>query len=108
VFWEAARRLDPDVVDESRLAGARQGHLAELFRDAGLRHVEDGSVSIQVEHTSFDEWWEPFTLGVGPAGAHVARLDDHDRMLLRDRCRELQPPAPFTVTARAWAARGTV
>jgi SAM-dependent methyltransferase len=108
VFWEAARRLDPDVVDESRLAGARQGHLAELFRDAGLRHVEDGSVSIQVEHTSFDEWWEPFTLGVGPAGAHVARLDGHDRMLLRDRCRELQPPAPFTVTARAWAARGTV
>ena len=30
-FWEAAHELDPDVEDESRLAGAREGHLAELF-----------------------------------------------------------------------------
>jgi SAM-dependent methyltransferase len=107
-FWEAARQLDPDVVDESRLAGVRRGHLVELFRAAGLRDVEDGSASVSVEHPSFDDWWEPFTLGVGPAGVHVARLDDHDRMLLRDRCRELLPSAPFTVTARAWAARGSV
>src|SRR5439155_9400854 len=35
LFWDAARELDADVADESRLAGARQGHLAELFEAAG-------------------------------------------------------------------------
>ena len=41
VFWEAAREFDPDVDDESRLAGARAGHLAQLFEAAGLRDVEE-------------------------------------------------------------------
>jgi hypothetical protein len=46
-------------------------------------------------------------LGVGPAGAHVASLDDDQRQRLRNECRSLLPAAPFTVHARAWAARGT-
>jgi len=58
------------------------------------------------EHPSFDDWWEPYTLGVGPAGAFVASLDDGQRAELRERCRALLPEAPFTVTARAWTARG--
>jgi len=81
---------------------------AQLFRDAGLQNVEDGVLSVDVEHPSFDEWWEPFTLGVGPAGAHVAGLDANRQAQLRERCRELLPEAPFVVTARAWAARGLV
>jgi SAM-dependent methyltransferase len=108
VFWDAARELDPDVHDESQLAGARQGHLTELFQAAGLRDVQESDVSVDVEHPSFDEWWEPFTLGVGPAGAHVARLDSNEQAQLRDRCREMLPEAPFVVSARVWAARGLV
>jgi SAM-dependent methyltransferase len=106
VFWEAARRLDPDVNDESRLAGARRGHLGELFSAAGLHEIEEGAVSIRVEHPSFEEWWEPFTLGVGPAGEYVARLDPTRQARLRDSCREMLPSAPFVVSARAWSARG--
>jgi SAM-dependent methyltransferase len=106
VFWEAVHELDPDVMDESRLAGAREGHLAELFQTAGLRDVEDGVLTVSVEHRSFEEWWEPFTLGVGPAGAYAAGLDAPRQELLRDRCRDLLPTAPFTLSARAWAAKG--
>jgi SAM-dependent methyltransferase len=106
VFWDAARELDPDVDDESRLAGARQGHLVELFEAAGLRDVEEGDLSVDVEHPSFDEWWEPFTFGVGPAGGLVARLDPDKRAQLRDLCREMHPAAPFVVSAHVWAARG--
>jgi SAM-dependent methyltransferase len=106
VFWEAVRSLDPDARNESDLAGAREGHLAELFAQAGLGEIEQTVIAVEVEHDSFEEWWEPFTLGVGPAGAHVARLAPGDRDRLRDLCRERLPPAPFTVTARAWAVRG--
>jgi SAM-dependent methyltransferase len=108
VFWEAARWLQPDVAGEAGLAGAREGHLGELFRDVELRDVEETVLTVSVEHPSFEEWWEPFTLGVGPAGAHVAGLDDDRQAVLRERCRTLLPTAPFVVNARAWAARGSV
>jgi SAM-dependent methyltransferase len=106
VFWDAARELDPEVDDESRLAGARQGHLVELFEAAGLADVEEGDLVVDVEHPTFDEWWEPFTFGVGPAGALVARLDPEKQAQLRDLCRQMHPDPPFVVSAHVWAARG--
>ncbi len=106
LFWDAARELDPEVEDESRLAGARAGDLARLFRAVGLREIDETALSAAVEHPSFEAWWEPFTLGVGPAGAYAAGLDATRQTQLRERCRELLPVAPFVLPARAWAARG--
>ncbi len=83
IFWRAARELDPDVHDESRLAGAREGHLAELFEAVGLREIQQTTLSVALEHPSFEEWWEPYTRGVGPAGAYVAGLDPTRRAQLR-------------------------
>ena len=105
-FWRVARELDPDVADESAMAGAREGHLAELFEAAGLRDVQPAALSVSREHPGFDDWWEPYTLGVGPAGGYVARLDEDHRVALRDRARAMMPSGPFTLTAWAWAARG--
>jgi SAM-dependent methyltransferase len=107
-FWAAVHELDPGIEDESRLAGSREGHLAELLEAAGLREIEDTALSLSVEHASFEEWWEPYTLGVGPAGALTASLDPERRARLRELCRELLPEAPFVLTAAAWAARGHV
>jgi SAM-dependent methyltransferase len=106
LFWDAARELDPDVRDESQLAGSRQGHLAQLFGEAGLDAIEEIGLWVEVEHPSFDDWWEPFLLGVGPAGSFATGLPAGRRDRLRDLCGQLLPPAPFVVRARAWAARG--
>lgn len=106
VFWDAARELDADVMDESHLAGARQGHLGELLRAAGAGDVQETSLSVDVGHPSFEEWWDPFLLGVGPAGQYVTKLDATRRARLRDLCRARLPRAPFVVSASAWAARG--
>jgi len=108
LFWEAARELDPDVEDESQLAGAREGHLAQLFQAAALHEIEEGALSVTVEHPSFEGWWEPFTLGVGPAGGYAAGLDPKRQAQLRELCHEMLPAAPFELTVRAWAARGVV
>ncbi|HEU5064847.1 MAG TPA: class I SAM-dependent methyltransferase [Gaiellaceae bacterium] len=107
-FWEAAREEAPNVVDESKLAGAREGQLTEVFAAAGLSDVEETTHSVEVEHGSFEEWWEPFTLGVGPAGAHYASLGRGEQAALRERCRARFPKAPFVMSAKAWAARGLV
>jgi SAM-dependent methyltransferase len=105
-FWQAARELDPEVDDESKLAGVREGHLAELFEAAGLHAIEESVLSADLEHPTFEEWWEPFTRGVGPAGSYVAGLDAERRAELRENCRARLPMAPFVLTARAWAVRG--
>ena len=107
-FWKAARQLDPDAGNESGAAGARQGHLAELLRTAGLQVVDETLLTIEVEHPTFEEWWEPFTFGIGRAGDYVAQLAPAKRDRLRDCCREMLPPAPFIVSAGAWAALGRV
>ena len=106
VYWEAAHELEPGLPDESDLAGAREGHLAELFEAAGVREVEDGALEVRVVHPTFDDWWEPFTLGVGPAGAFASGLDQARREELRERCRSRLSEPPFELTARAWVARG--
>jgi len=105
-FWDAAREADPDVADESELAGATHGDLERLAHAAGLGDVEERAIAVDVAHETFDEWWEPFTLGVGPAGAYVALLEPDARDALRERCRALLPVPPFVVTARVWAVRG--
>jgi ubiquinone/menaquinone biosynthesis C-methylase UbiE len=105
-FWKAVRDLDADAVDESGLAGSREGHLAELLQAAGLEHVEESELSVSVEHPGFASWWEPFTLGVGPAGSYLARVSAERKAEIRDRCRRLLPSGPFELRAVAWAARG--
>ncbi len=105
-FWDVARELDADVDDESRLVGAREGDLTRLFEAAGLRDVEETALSVSLEHPTFEEWWEPYTFGVGPAGAYVAKLDPERQARLREACRSALPDAPFVLTPRAWTARG--
>lgn len=67
--------------------------------------TESTSLTVRATLTTFDEWWEPHTLGVGPAGAYVAGLDDAARDRLRARCLELLPDPPFDVAAKAWSVR---
>jgi SAM-dependent methyltransferase len=105
-FWEAAWELDPDVVDESKLAGARAGHLGKLLRGSGFHHVEEAELPVERDVDGFDGWWAPFTEGVGPAGTYVAGLDAQRRDALRERCRSMLPAGRFTLTAVAWAAKG--
>jgi len=104
-FWRAVQDIDPQAGDESERPGAREGHLADLCEAARLKDIESMSLIVTVEFATFDDWWEPFTLGVGPAGAYVAQLDEAQRADLRGRCAQLLPPSPFTIAASAWCVR---
>ena len=103
VFWRAVREIDPGADDESNLAGVREGHLAELFTQAGLDAVEVTTLTVQVRQAGFDSWWETFTLGVGPAGAYLTSLPADRQDELREHCRKQLPDGPFEVSATAWA-----
>jgi SAM-dependent methyltransferase len=104
-FWQAAHDLDPSTPGESDLPGTREGQLAELCEGAGLAEVQSSRLTVQVGFATYDDWWAPYTLGVGPAGTYVAGLTAEERERLRARCVALLPPAPFRLEASAWAVR---
>ena len=76
VFWDAAIALDPgaEESDEKHIPLCRAGELSQLWKQAGLAHVEDQALEIMMIFKSFDDYWEPFMAGQGPAGDYVARL----------------------------------
>jgi SAM-dependent methyltransferase len=102
LFWRAARELDAAVRGESDLAGVQEGHLASLCAQAGLGPARESALTVLVRHATFDQWWEPLTLGVGPAGGYVAGLPAAHQDALRARCRDLLPAGPVAISASAW------
>jgi SAM-dependent methyltransferase len=109
-FWRAARAVDPGVKGEEARAGVRDGEIAGLLRGAGLVDVEAGTLTTSADYDDFDDFWEPFTFAVGPAGQYLAKLGDEQREAVRVDCRRQlgEPDGPFSLDARAWFARGTV
>jgi len=107
IFWDAVRTLDPGAQGERRMAGTAEGDIAERMARAGLRDVAAGALTTHASYTGFDDFWEPFTFAVGPAGHYLSTRDDAQRAAIRDACRAELPDGPFTLDARAWYARGT-
>lgn len=101
-FWRVAREVDPSLDGERRAAGAHRGDLARLAGEAGLQDAVASELSVHVHYDTFDEWWTPYTLGVGPAGDHVAALSPEDQHALRLMCLRSMPVAPFAVHATAF------
>jgi SAM-dependent methyltransferase len=108
LFWRGVRSLEPTAPSEDHLPGVAEGQLQSLFAAAGMDDTVATSLTVEVGFGSFEEWWDPYTLGVGPAGVHVAGLDDAHRSALRQRCAELAGPAPFTISATAWCVAARV
>jgi SAM-dependent methyltransferase len=112
VFWDEAVALDPAVAkrDERHMPLCRRGELAALWRANGLQQVEEEPITIELTFTSFDDYWQPFLGGQGPAGAYVRSLPEPQRAALENRLRQrllaTRPDRPFTLPARAWAVKG--
>lgn len=114
VFWNAAVRTNPAIEkrDEKYMPLCRSGELEELWRQAGLTNVEGRPLEAVMHFQNFQDFWNPFLLGQGPAGAYAAKLDpERQQELRRAVLRELSLPSetvPFDLPARVWAASGMV
>ncbi|MBI2526887.1 MAG: class I SAM-dependent methyltransferase [Candidatus Rokubacteria bacterium] len=113
-FWDAAVELDPDAarMDEGvRFPLCRPGALVDLFTSTGLQGVEVRAIDTPTPFARFEDYWQPFLGGQGPAPAYAMSLEETARVRLRDHIRARIPVAAdgsISLTARAWAIRATV
>jgi SAM-dependent methyltransferase len=107
-FWDAERgaAADEGVV----MPWCREGDLAELWRTGGLTDVRDGALVVSAAYADFDDLWAPLPTGIAPSGAFCKSLDEPGRAALREAYRRRLGvgDGPFELSARAWAAVGTV
>jgi SAM-dependent methyltransferase len=111
-FWDAAAEIDPaaERLDEKHMPLCRAGELSRLWTKGGLQNVKEQPLETEMKFTSFADYWEPFLLGQGPAGAYVRKLDPNRLQALRAavqrRVAATSDGKPFTLRARVWAVRG--
>jgi hypothetical protein len=78
------------------------------LRHLGLHHVTATRLTAVGHYRDFDDFWDPFTFAVGPAGQYLRSLEAEQQTAVRERCERALPTGPFQLAARAWCARGTV
>ncbi len=110
LFWDVAVELDPAMESRRRRPLTQAGELGALWKETGLREVEEGSLEISMDFASFDDYWRPQNNGVGPIGAYLAALPAERRDTLRsrleERLRARGGPGAFSLRAKALAVRG--
>ena len=108
VFWDSAQTVDPSAPDEHKvLRFGKAGEIADLFRAAGFKDVEETTLDTSASYGGFDELWTGFLAGIGPAGSYTVSLGPEAREALRQELFERvgSPPGPFGLGATARAAR---
>jgi trans-aconitate methyltransferase len=112
-FWDAAVALDPaarSLHEGERFPACHPEPLRTLFESARLTAVQVEPVDIPTRFDTFEDYWQPFLSGVGPAPAYCMSLDETAREALRSRLQKMLPADPdgrILLAARAWAVRGT-
>jgi SAM-dependent methyltransferase len=105
-LWEAVAEVAPEHPDERDFQGGSRASLVSVLEGAGLRDVEATELAVTVTHPTFEEWWEPYQHGVGPAGEAIAALGEERRARVEEVLRRNLGEGPFDLTAVAFAARG--
>jgi SAM-dependent methyltransferase len=112
-FWRAAASLDARAAeaDEARrFPGCTLEGVRDTAIRAGLTRIETSALEIDTVFENFDDYWEPFTLGTGPAPGYAAKLDEAGRSRLQQAlATDLAVAADCRIDlrARAWAVKAT-
>jgi len=111
-FWGSAVELNPKAIslhEGKRFLNANADVLKSLFENAGFSDVTSESIEISTHFQDFDDFWEPFLGGQGPAPTYVQSLDDAEREKLRNALYERLPrqnDASIPLGALAWGVKG--
>jgi SAM-dependent methyltransferase len=114
IFWNAATELrrEASALDEARRFSKFSSEaLAEAFTEAGFHQVTTAPIDIDTHFADFDDYWEPFVGGQGPAPGYVTSLSGTEREALRRLIHKrlpVQNDGSIPLSARALGVKGRV
>lgn len=113
-FWQAATALDggaETLTEDRRFPFCTAEALMDLVRQVGLKRVESTAFTIPTHFENFADFWEPFTLGAGPAPGYCLSLDPAARQRLKEKLDATllrNSDGSIPLVARAWGIKATV
>ena len=80
--------------------------LTALCAEAGWPSATLAPIEIEARFGSFEDLWQPFTLGAGPAPGYCVSLPEDKRAALKQRLMDdVGGAGPVSFTMRAWAVK---
>jgi SAM-dependent methyltransferase len=111
-FFDAAVTLFDDALEHDegvRFKICNPDVLFSLFTSAGLKNVEVTNLDIPTVFKDFNDYWNPFLSGVGPAPGYCMSLTEDKRELLKEKIYSSLPiekDGSIKLTARAFGVKG--
>jgi SAM-dependent methyltransferase len=111
-FWDAAVELDKNALDFDegrRFPICQERRLEALFQESGMKQIETTAVQITTRFENFDDYWQPFLGGVGPAPSYTMSLAQANRKALEEKLRQslrTHKDGSIFLLAKAWAVKG--
>ena len=113
MMWDIAVALDPSLVPPLFSPMTAPDEMATLWRELGMVEVEQTSLLIRMEFSSFEDYWRPFTTDEsGFSERYITSLSEPRRARLTENMRRAyladRPDGPRSFVSVTWAGRGTV
>lgn len=108
-FWRAAAELDEkaeELKEGKRFPFCTREGLTDLCKEAGLQSVTVDPIDINCVFPTFEDFWQPFTLGAGPAPGYCMSLEEPQRDALKNLLmKNIGADGEIVMPARAWAVK---
>jgi ubiquinone/menaquinone biosynthesis C-methylase UbiE len=116
LFWDAAATLgianDKVLRDYYFRPMTRPDEMLAAWSEAGLKSVEQSSITIRFEYENFSDYWFPIAAGEAALGKFALSLAAEQRAALEAAVRKVylggEPDGPRSFATTAWACKGTV
>jgi SAM-dependent methyltransferase len=116
LFWDAAATLG--IADDKVLRDfyfrpmTRPNQMLAVWSEAGLKSVEQSSITIRFEYENFSDYWFPIAAGEAALGKFALSLAAEQKTALEAAVRKVylggEPDGARSFATTAWACKGIV
>ncbi len=116
LFWDAAATLG--IADDKVLRDyyfrpmTRPNEMPAAWSEAGLKSVEQSTITIRFEYENFSDYWLPIAAGEAALGKFALSLAPEQRAALEAAVRKVylggEPDGARSFATTAWACKGIV
>ena len=114
MFWDTVAAIAPVSIDRRAASLMRPttqpGELSGLFQAADFEQISETQITIRMNFTHFDDYWDPLLLGQGTLAEFLSGLPSQTQQRVQDSVRAAylcnRPDGPRSFACTAWAVRG--